>query len=99
METAMNSKTLGSVQANNSERWPRWKGILFFGGIAVLLVAWFGLGFYLHMQVVESRAKVEKNRIEAQRKDARARREAQYKQEVQQRTKAPQTRNVFDGRK
>ena len=99
MKTTVNSNPLDSVEAKTPKRWPRWKVVLFLIGVAILIIAWFGLGIYLHYQVVEARARVEKNRIEAQRKDARARREAQYKQEVQQRTKAPQTRNVFDGRK
>lgn len=76
--------------------WPRWKGILFFSGLAVLLIAWFGLGFYLHQQVVISRAKVEQARLEAQRREERVRRGAQYQQAVQERSRKPQSRNALD---
>lgn len=64
-----------------------------------LVALWVAGGLYLNNQVKQDEQRIEQARLEAQRKDARARREAQYKQEVQQRTKAPQTRNVFDGRK
>ena len=64
-------------------------------GICVL---WFSLGFYLHHQAKVSRAKVAQSRIEEARRQEFLRREAQYKQDVQQRTHTPRVRNVFDGR-
>ena len=66
--------------------------------LTVMVIAWFGLGIYLHVQVVQSRAKVEQNRIEEARRQEFMRRGVQYKQELQQRTQTPRVRNVFDGR-
>lgn len=63
-----------------------------------LFIIWLIGAIYLHQQVVQSRAKVEQNRIAAQRKEERIRRAAQYQQDVQQRTKAPQKRNAFGGK-
>ena len=64
---------------------------------SILVISWFALGIYLHVQAAQSRAKVERNRIEAQRKMEVMRRESQYKQDWQQRTHTG-VRNVFDGR-
>ena len=75
-------------------KYTRWLWVL--GGI--LVIAWFALGIYLHVQVVQSRAKVEQNRLEAQRREEVMRRGVQYKQELEQRNQAPRVRNVFDGR-
>ena len=66
--------------------------------LIALFVLWVAGGIYLNNQVKQDEQRIEQARLEAQRKDTRARRAAQYQQEVQQRTKAPQTRNVFDGR-
>jgi len=63
-----------------------------------LVALWVAGGLYLNNQVKQDEQRIEQARLETQRKEARMRREAQYEQEVQQRTRAPQTRNVFDGR-
>ena len=63
----------------------------------VLTIAWFGLGIYLHMELSQSRAKVEQARLEAQRREERLRRGALYQRDLQQRTQTPQTRNALDG--
>lgn len=65
---------------------------------AVVLIAWFGLGIYLHVQVAQSRAKVAQSRIEEARRQEFLRRGAQYKQDLQERNQSPRVRNVFDGR-
>ena len=75
----------------------KYKGMLVILGI-ILVIAWFGLGLYLHVQVVHSREKVAQNRLEAQRKEEFLRRDAQYRQDLERRTQAPRVRNVFDGR-
>lgn len=64
--------------------------------LALILAAWFALGYYLHLQVVQSRAKVEQNRIEANRRQEFKRRGAQYRQELQQRRQPARTRSIFD---
>ncbi len=69
-----------------------------WGVLGILILAWFGLGIYLHVQVAQSRAKVAQSRIEESRRQEFLRRGAQYKQDVQQRTQTPRVRNVFDGR-
>ena len=66
--------------------------------LSVMVVAWFILGIYLHVQVVQSRSKVEQNRIETSRRQEFLRRGAQYKQDLQQRNQPSKARNVFDGR-
>lgn len=66
--------------------------------MSIITIAWFALGIYLHVQVVQSRAKVEQSRIEEARRQEFLRREAQYKQDLQERNQAPRVRNVFDGR-
>lgn len=63
-----------------------------------MLFAWFILGIYLHVQVAQSRAKVEQSRIEQARHDEFLRRGAQYKQDLQQRATPSRVRNAFDGR-
>ena len=52
--------------------------------ILVFLAAWFGLWFYLHAQVEQSRARVEIKRIEESRRKESARRQATYQQALQQ---------------
>lgn len=66
--------------------------------LSVMTIAWFILGIYLHVQVAQSRAKVEQNRLEAARQQELQRRSALYKQELQERNQTPRARNVFDGR-
>ncbi len=66
--------------------------------LGILLLGWLALGLYLHHEVKVSRAKVAQSRIEESRRQEFLRREAQYKQDVQQRTQTPRVRNVFDGR-
>lgn len=65
---------------------------------SILVIAWFALGIYLHRQAAQSRAKLERNRLEAQRRAEFKRQEAQYKYEWEQRTQTPRVRNVFNGR-
>ena len=77
---------------NSKRKW----GFIVLG--SVLVIAWFALGIYLHVQAVQSRAKVEQNRIEEARRQEFLRRGAQYKQELEQRNQAPRVRNAFDGR-
>ncbi len=79
-------------------KWPKYKLWTALGLFLFLLFAWFALGIYLHMELSQSRAKVEQARLEAQRREERLRRGARYQQDLQQRTQAPQTRNAFDGR-
>jgi hypothetical protein len=99
MNNEINSSLQGkAVLPGKPVVWPKWKIRLFFGSIIVVLVAWFGLGIYLHQQVVQSRTKVEQARIEQNRRQEFLRRDAQYKQDLQRRTQAPQSRNVFEGR-
>ena len=66
--------------------------------MSILTLAWFALGIYLHVEAAKSRAKVEQNRLEAQRREEFMRRGVQYQQELQQRNQAPRVRNVFEGR-
>ena len=66
--------------------------------LSVLLVAWFGLGMYLHIQVAQSRARVEQSRIEANRRNEFSRRGAQYRQELDEFNQGVRSRNAFDGR-
>ena len=66
--------------------------------MSIVTIAWFALGIYLHVQVVQSRAKVEQNRIEEARRQEFLRRGVQYKQELQQRAAPSGVRNAFDGR-
>ena len=65
---------------------------------SVLIIAWFALGIYLQLQVVQSRAKVEQKRIEQARRQEFLRRGVQYKQDLQQRAAPSGVRNAFDGR-
>lgn len=95
--------TQGPTEVNNEVSTPlqHWvknnkRKILLVGG--GVLIAWLSLGIYLHVQVVQSRAKVEQNRIEQARHDEFLRRGAQYKQALQQRTAPSRVRNAFDGR-
>ena len=66
--------------------------------LLILISGWALLWLHVHHNVKVSRAKVETARLEAQRRDERLRRGAQYRQDLQERTQAPQTRNAFDGR-
>ncbi|MBP5429671.1 MAG: hypothetical protein J6Y25_02110 [Elusimicrobiaceae bacterium] len=66
--------------------------------LLALVALWVGVGIYFHMEAREARAKVEHNRLEAQRQEQRLRRETNYKQRVQDRTYIPATRNAVDGR-
>ena len=86
------SKLNGQINPRVKYKWGR----IILGGI--LLIAWFALGIYLHVQAAQSRAKVEQNRIEAARRAEFMRRGAQYQQDLQQRTQSPRVRNVFEGR-
>ena len=63
-----------------------------------LVGIWVAGAVYLHSQVRDARAKVEQNRLEAQRQEQRLRRGANYQQRVQERTYMPATRNAVDGR-
>lgn len=66
--------------------------------LLVLIGSWFAIGFYLHHQVTQNRAKLEQERIEAARHNEFLRRGAQYRQDLQERTGNPRVRNAFDGR-
>ncbi len=70
--------------------------------IRILLIALVGLwiagGLYLNNQVKQDEKRIEQARLEAQRRDERLRRGARYRQDLQERTQAQQTRNAFDGR-
>ncbi len=61
-----------------------------------LFCIWLLGAIYLHQQVVISRAKVGQARLEAQRREERVRRGAQYQQAVQERSRKPQSRNALD---
>ena len=63
-----------------------------------LVGIWLVVATYLHYQVRQARAAVEQERIEANRRQEYVRRGVQYKQELQERTQTPQTRNAFDKR-
>ena len=71
---------------------------IILGIVSVLVLLWCGLGIYLHVQVAQSRAKVEQNRIEESRRQEFLRRGAQYRQDLQQRATPSRVRNAFDGR-
>ncbi len=68
--------------------------------IRLVLLGLFGIWLagtiYLHQEIKESRAKVEQKRMEAQRREERVRRGAQYQQAVQERSRKPQSRNALD---
>ncbi len=66
--------------------------------LLLLIGGWFAVGFYLHYQVTQTRAKLEQERIEAARHNEFLRRGAQYRQDLEQRTGSPRVRNAFDGR-
>ncbi|MBQ8033290.1 MAG: hypothetical protein IJ266_05010 [Elusimicrobiaceae bacterium] len=68
------------------------------GVLLGLAVMWFSLGIYLHHQAAQSKAKVERNRIEAARRQEFQRRGAQYRQDLQNFNQGVRSRNVFDGR-
>lgn len=63
-----------------------------------LVALWVAGGIYLNNQVKQDEARIEQARLEAQRRDERLRRTAQYRQELQERSKKPQSTNVFEGR-
>lgn len=68
--------------------------------IRIVLLGLFGIWLtgtiYLHQEIKESRARVEQARLEAQRREERVRRGAQYQQAVQERSRKPQSRNALD---
>ncbi len=66
--------------------------------ICGLIALWVVGGIYLNNQVKQDEARIEQARLEAQRRDERLRRTAQYRQELQERSKKPQSTNVFEGR-
>ena len=63
-----------------------------------LIGIWIAGAVYLRMQVRDARAKVEQNRLAAQRQEQRLRRGAIYQQRVQEHNYVPATRNALDGR-
>lgn len=63
-----------------------------------LIALWIAGGLYLNNQVKQDEERMEQARLEAQRRDERLRRSAQYEQELQERSKKPQSTNVFEGR-
>ena len=67
-------------------------------GIVSLFLLWIAGGLYLNYQVKQDERRMEEARLEAQRREDRIRRGAQYKQELQERNQTPRARNVFDGR-
>lgn len=66
--------------------------------IFILVTLWIVGGLYFHNQVKQDEQRIEQNRLEAQRQEEIKRREAQYKQALQQRNQSPRVRNVFEGR-
>lgn len=64
----------------------------------VFLSLWFGLWFYLHEQVKQGQAKVERKRIEASRRQESARRQAAYQQVMEQYQKSSHTQTQRYGR-
>ncbi len=65
-------------------------------GLIALIILWVAGGLYLNNQVKQDELRIQQARMEAQRQDTRLRMEAQYQQELQQRTRSPRTRNAFD---
>ncbi len=63
-----------------------------------LFSLWIAGGLYLNYQVKQDERRIEETRLEAQRREERIRRGTQYKQELQERTQTPRSRNVFEGR-
>lgn len=99
----MNTNRQSNLQLHNlsARQYPKLsKPVIWAIRMALLgLVAlWVAGGLYLNNQVKQDEQRIEQARLEVQRQEARARRLAQYEQDVQQRTKAPQTRNAFDGK-
>ncbi len=68
---------------NVSVLWAQRKVRVVFAILMGLLIAWLALGYYLHVQVKNSRAKVEQARIEANRRQESARRQATYQQALE----------------
>lgn len=66
--------------------------------IIVLFALWIVGGLYLNNQVKQDEERIERNRLEAQRREEFLRRGAQYKQDLQQRAAPSGVRNAFDGR-
>ncbi len=64
--------------------------------ILCLFVLWVAGGLYLNNQVKQDEQRIEQARLEAQRKEERLRRGAQYQQAVQERSRKPQSRNALD---
>lgn len=63
-----------------------------------LFSLWLMCVFYLRAQIRRDEAKVERNRIEAARRQEFQRRGAQYRQDLQNFNQGVRTRNVFDER-
>lgn len=53
--------------------------------LIVIIGGWISLAVYLHRQVVQARAKVERNQARAMQEERRVRRNAAYQYEVQER--------------
>lgn len=64
--------------------------------LLILVTLWIAGGLYLNNQVKQDEQRIEQARIEANRRDEFLRRGAKYKQAMQQRTQASQTRNALD---
>ena len=54
--------------------------------LIVLVGAWVGTWLYLHYQIKQGRAKVEQYHMQIARQEQRARRDAIYRQDMNQRT-------------
>lgn len=65
--------------------------------ILVFLAAWFGLWYYLHAQVKQSRARVEIKRIEESRRKESARRQAEYQEAMKRYQQAPRKQSRLYG--
>ena len=67
--------------------------------LLALLAIWIGGAIYLHQQVQRDRALVEKVRLEAKHQEERARREASYQYQLQERAAhSSRVQNAVDAR-
>ncbi len=78
-------------------KWPKWKLWTLRMVVLVFLLLWVGLWFYLHTQAEQSRALIERRRIEASRRQESARRQAAYQQAVDRYQKASHTQSQMYG--
>ncbi len=65
--------------------------------LVVIIGGWISLAVYLHRQVAQSRAKVERNRAMAAQEERRIRRNTAYQYELQERGNMSRVQNAVYG--